>query len=416
MTITWKQNTNPNLITDQLENAKIITKDGNLSFKAFDYDIYSTLLFNILEFPIHISEADAREMISNSIRNHNPTVRITPQSVKDRLNNQEGKFSSLPYKRYVLASKISINPIIKLERIYLGNKQIFVEQNLPSQFNQKPREELLKNASAYVYGEFPKNYSQIRIYVSSQSIYDAADRALESCDFLRGIWNWVINRTFTFRKTLGGNLKPINKIILGPIHTLHYTDGNLIKENIWWYEPGYQGAITPYNPDQENLNVLMKSQVNIRKSINKLHYSNDLTSAFIRYARALDSKDYLSSFLKLWGILEFLTNTHNEPGRDVTVRRVASLYEEREFHVQILKILKEFRNSYVHSGKESNELEFYLVRLKNYVDTMLHFHVTNKFHFASIEKASEFLDITTNKDVFSYQLKLYNYAKKFRHF
>lgn len=415
MTISWKKNTSPNLILDQLQNSKIKNSDGSIKFEAFNYDIFTTILFNILDFPTDISEVDARSMISAGIRNIELSKRITKDNILKELNLLERKYRASPLKRYVLVSSISLNRSIIINRIYLDRNIVVIENNLTNRFISDNWEKLIKKASTSIYADLPKDYSYVRVHVSSQSIYDAANQALDSIDFIRGIWNWVINKTFTYRKTFIGSLNPINKLILGPIHTIHNIEGELLTNNEWWYEPSYLGAIKTYNPNPNDLNILIKSQTNIRKAINRIQYSKDLRSTLIRYTRALDERDMTSSYIKLWGILEFLTDTHHGSSHNVTVKRIASLYEDQNYNSQVLRILKEYRNSYVHSGNETNEIETYLVRLKNYVDTMLHFHITNKFHFKSIENAAEFLDLPASEHELIYKMKLYKYAKTFRH-
>jgi len=123
---------------------------------------------------------------------------------------------------------------------------------------------------------------------------------------------------------------------------------------------------------------------------------HDMESAIIRYTRAFDERDMNTAYMKLWGVLEFLTGTSKNQGY-VTAKRVASLYKFRDFHLVALKILKEFRNSYIHHGKEMNDLGVYLNQLKNYVETLIHFHTTNQFNFKSIAKVAEFFDLPVNE-------------------
>ena len=416
MTISWKQKSNPNLITEQIQNSKIVGDNNTVQFEAFNFNVFKILLYNILDFPPDISEIDARQMIYQGIMNSANKREITPKNILTELNLLEQKFLSLPFQRYVLITSISISRFIKINKIYLHNDIIIFENNLSEPYINDKTKELLKRASSWLFSDLPKDYSNVRIHVSSRSIYNAANQALENVDFIRGIWNWVLNRSTTYRKTYGGMQSPINRIILGPIHTLHRINGDFITPNEWWYEPSYLGAIKTYNPTQDDMNKLYQSQFIIRKKINKLQYLNDIKSAFIRYAKALDERDLTSSYIKLWGILEFLTNTNNGPSHDITVKRASSIYKEREFHFQVLRILKNYRNSYVHSAEETSEIETYLFRLKNYVDSLFTFHINNTFHFESIEKAAEFLDLPVDKKEFKFKLKLYNFAKSFRHY
>ncbi len=413
MAVTWKKGTHPNLITEQLEKIKIIDKDGKISFQGFDFNIFTTLIYNILDFSDEISEIDARNIVTRSVFNTASKKEITPKNLCYEINKLERHFWSLPLKRLVLVSKISISQMIKLNCIHIGNNRIIFNNFLPDKFNTKSRNELIDGASKSTPAKLPTNYSSLRVYVSSRSYQDAANQALDNINFIRGIWNWVLNCSFTFRKTYSGKPEPINKIILGPIHTLHFPDGKLAAPNQWWYEASYWSPVKPFYPNKRELGILYNTQNNIRKRINRLNYSKDIQSTLIRYASALDERDMTSAYVKLWGILEFLTNSNNY---ETLTRRVSRLYQEYEFHKQVLDILRSFRNSYVHSGQETNEIETYLIRLKNYVDSIIRFHILNEFHFNSIEKVAEFLDLPINEKEFKYKFNLYNYAKRFRHY
>lgn len=413
MAIFWQKDKNPNLITERLESIKKEGKDGKYNFTGFDFTIYSTLLYNILCFPPEVSEIDARELITKSIFATVKKKDVTPKNLLFEINRNYENFLSLPQNRYVLVSSISISKFTKFNRIHIGNDRIIFENYLSKKFDTISREKTIEKAINLTCSKFPTDYSYVRIFVSSRSKNDAGIKALNNINFIRGIWNWILNGSPSFRKTFIGDPKPVNRIVLGPIHTLHNYDGKQMDGDEWWYEPNYLGPIKPFKPDEGLLQKLQDSQIRIRRKIKKLKYADDLRDALIRYSIALDDRDMFSAYLQLWGVLEFLTGSSKYNNLE---KRVSSLYKSRDYHRQVLKILKEFRNSYVHAGKESNEIESYLFHLKNYVNLIIHFHITNTFHFDSINDFAEFLDLPSSEKEFKYKLKLYNYAKRIRNY
>jgi hypothetical protein len=302
-----------------------------------------------------------------------------------------------------------------MKGVNIGNSRIIFEKYLSKKFDTQERRKLIEFATKSNYSEIPHDYSFVKVFVTSRTIYDAVNQALEKLDLIRGIWNYIINWSSPYRFTFGGKPNPINKIILGPIHTLQFTDGRLATD-IWWYEPNYFGPIKPYQSNPLDFEKIKHSESNIRKKIDKLNYSTDLDKAIIRYTKALDERDMSNAYLKLWGVIEFLTGTTKGTSHEVIAKRVASLYEYRDFHLHALRILKDFRNSYVHNGEETNELEIYLNQLKNYVESLIQFHLINKFHFKSITQAAEFFDLPTNKEQIKYKIKLYNFMKQYRRY
>ena len=414
MTIKCNNEMYLNLTTKQLEKIKTLSEEGKVSFELFNFDIITTFLYNCFTFPNYVSEYDARDIISKSIYKI-AKEEISQQKLIEEIESQLNQFLSRPIQRYALVALISLSKFQNLNNIYLDNCRLIFENYLSLRFNNQDRKKLLSDAARSTPAEIPDDYSFVRVFVSSRSVFDAANKALENLDIIRGIWNYIINRSFSYRKSFIGKPDPINKIILGPIHTLHDLEGNLACDK-WWYEPNYFGQIKTYNPSKNELNKLKKSEKFVRMRLKNLNYRDEIESAFIRYSKALDERDITSAFLKLWGVLEALTSTTKGTNYEVTAKRVASLYQERDFHYHKLNILKEYRNSYVHSGEEPNEQETYLIQLKNYVESLFQFHLTNKLNFSSIQRAAEFFDITANKKELNYKIRLLNNAKKFRNY
>jgi len=414
MTISWntkKTKLNPAPIIEKLEEARKISDDGKVKFEGGRLRIFGTLIFSMLSFPDCISEIDARRILFEAIFKAGSKDVITSKKLLAELNKLEQKFNALPIQRYALATSISLSLLLKLHNIRQQNSLIIFENSLPKIFRQESSE-LLNKATASLFADLPRDYVAVRVHVSSKTIYDAANKASEKIDFVRGIWNWTINRHIRFRYSSSVKPQPINQIILGPIHTLHKANGVLATTDEWWFEPSYVGAIRPYKPPQEFFDSLYSSLNGIRKKLKIHKYPNDIQNAFIRYTRALDERNYTTAFLKLWSILEFLTDTIGSR-YDVTVRRTAFLYKEREFHYQVLQHLRLRRNLTVHFDKDTSEMKESLFNLKNYVESLISFHINNQYGFESIQEAAEFLSLPYEGNNLNHKIELLKYAKKF---
>ena len=174
------------------------------------------------------------------------------------------------------------------------------------------------------------------------------------------------------------------------MHTLHDQRGMLATET-WWYEPDYREPIKVFTQDSkiEKMSVFLK---NVRGYLKRSKYAEDLKLAIIRYGRALDQVDLEASFLKLWGVLELLTDTVGSSYK-ITVRRASYIWKEREYHKEILSHLRDHRNSSVHAGKENHDVEMCTYQLKRYVELLLEFHLASSFGFQNIAHAAEFMDL-----------------------
>ncbi len=149
----------------------------------------------------------------------------------------------------------------------------------------------------------------------------------------------------------------------------------------------------------------------IRKS-KKLPYKESFEEALLRYNDALDGYDWNNSFIKLWGVLELLTNTLGGPYK-TTIQRVAFLYEDYEVVRQSLEILKEYRNSIIHKGIATGDIQVFIYELKGYVEQLLLFLLNSKFNFSSFEEVAEFCDQPRDTAVLNRKFNIVRNAKKF---
>jgi hypothetical protein len=211
-----------------------------------------------------------------------------------------------------------------------------------------------------------------------------------------------------------GGQEPVNRIALGPLHSLHLPGGELATETIW-FEPTYRAPIKLHRMSQD----WPKVQAFYRKTQRLLkasHYASDLRSAIIRYTRALDDRDWHAAFLKLWAILEALTGTAKDNSYDVTIRRAAFIFSEHDYVTQMLKILRDQRNQLVHASATSGEIEAYLYNIKNVVEALLQFHLANRARFDSVSHAAEFLGLPTAEGALREKHRLAQYALKFKRY
>jgi hypothetical protein len=410
MSVTWNNKEyQPEKVVEKI--ASVRKKNGSLGWDRFEF---AALLYSMLDFSNDIPEIDARGLVTRALLNSDAKAVITSKSIIAEINRLEREYSSLPVEKYVLVSSISINPSWVPKRIRLGSALVIFEKSLPTKFH-KESETQLSLAQLTLFADRPTNYLRVRVCVSAKSIHHAAEQALETLDFIRGIWNWILNRSRPSRRIIfAGKPQPVNSVILGPLHTLHTPDGKLVPSDVWWYEPSYLGEVKLFTPNQNDIERINQAFNVVRKAFKKHKYPEVVHDAIIRYTRALDERDYTTAYLKLWSILELLTDT-GKAGYDTTVKRTAFLFKEREYHLQILKHLKKYRNSSVHLDKENSEIETYLYQLKGYVETLIHFHINNEFGFETIQEAAEFLDLPSDEEVLRNQEKTFKQYVKKRH-
>ena len=404
----WVKDYKPELIAQRMEKTKTISGEGKVSFSGFVHSEHLVLLNSMVELDREVPEVEKRRIISQATFKAGEKGEITSKSILREIGKLEREYLITEKKKYRLVTDISVSRLCQFPKVFFGGSFIVVHARL-NKTSQNSRAKLINEAKYSISGDLPSNYAAVSVSVTARSTAEAADKALNRLDFVRGIWNFWKNRGYDFRRSTGKR-SPVNSILLGPIHTLHKPDGKLASES-WWYEPQYQGPVNLYNK-KTKIENMFKFLASFRSHLGKSNYGSDIMQAVVRYVRALDSRDWDVSFLRLWSVLEFLTGTLMDSYK-VTIRRASYMFSDKEFAFQVLSHLRDYRNKSVHTGSESSDIESLMYQVKRYVEVLIEFHVSNKFRFSSIAAAAEFMNLPTDKGLIDRKIRKLRYAKEF---
>lgn len=408
----WKKNFAPDQIAKKLEDCKKINAQGQLTFRGFEFHEYRILLTEMFDTSEYIPYVEKENIILESIRNVGKRDKITARKLRNEIRRLIQLFETKQEVTYVLISTLSVNKDFKIHRRRINNCTVTFHSKLERNFyNEYDKQK--QAADNHLSWIFPKDYIYSKIYTKAKSPSQATEKALYSLDLLRGIWNLELNRIQSIRISLGGLIKPINKIALGPIETLHLTDGKLATQE-FWYQPEYQQPLAVFN-NSTTISKLFDYEKKVRILIRDHKYKSDIEKLIIRYVQAGDLYNFQDSFIRFWGLLETLTGKKFHTHDDV-IKKTIFLYSntDNEYLRQLLNILKEFRNEAVHLGSNSKNIETLVFILKKFVEALLYFHINNKFKFNSLHEATEFFELTQSQDMFKKQMKRLQNLKKFR--
>jgi len=404
----WRRGYDPGLVAKRIEKTKTVSANGAVSFSGFDHREHVLILSSMLELNTAVPELEQRRILNLAIFAAGAKGVITADSILRHAWTLEAKYLRKPRHKYKLLTDISIARQVAIPRFTLAGVAIMVNARL-NRKTQNHRIESIRNARHSITSDPPTNYSPVCVSVSARSPSEAAEIALDKLDFLRGIWNLSKNRRES-QRTSSGKRAPVNSILLGPIHTLHEEDGKPATDS-WWYEPSYQGPVQNFS-DSQRIESMLKYTENFRVLLKKSNYQSDIVTATLRYVRALDTRDWNDTFLRLWGVLEFLTATQSDSYK-VTIRRAAFMFADRDYVMQMLSHLMNYRNKFVHAGSQSMQIESLMYQLKSYVETLLEFHLHNSVGFVSIADAAEFMDLPSDREEIDERIRKLHCAKKF---
>ena len=404
----WISDYSPHEVAEVFEKAKSIDKNGKVRFQGFAAYDYTVVLNSMVSLNKEIPPLEKIRIISKAKFHAGAKGKITAERLLSEIRNLESEYLRRPLQKYNLVTSISVSRLCKLKRKKVHGCTISFYSFLPKVY-EEGISNIIQHARHSITGEVPTNYMYVKVSVSAKSYEEAADKALDALDLIRGIWNFFENQKQRIRIS-SGKRNPVNKYILGPLHTLHKADGKLATES-WWYGLEYVCQIRPYDPSRV-IGKLYKFESSVRRLIQKSKYSSDINTAILRYTRALDLTNWEDAFLRLWSVLEHLTGTSHDSYK-VTVRRAAFVFGGEKYARQVLTHLKDYRNRAVHSSSENHDIEAYMYQLKRFVEALIKFHLVNKYGFKSLADASRVLDLPCDRRELREKCKTLAYAERF---
>ncbi|OGT02714.1 MAG: hypothetical protein A3F73_14025 [Gallionellales bacterium RIFCSPLOWO2_12_FULL_59_22] len=405
MPISWKKknkNLKPAVILNSIEAIRTVSPEGRISFSGFELDDALPALQSMLEFPPAAIDVDKSVLVWKALSSI--TTKLTPATFESAINTVFTAQNATIDSDYHILTSVSFNPNGLNRRTTIDGSTIrLLDTEFPKKYGSN-RIEAITRAKIPV-DPTPKGYTRGIIHVRAKNPYGAITKALRTIDLQRAILCLLCNYRMEYR---GIEWIPINVVRLGGCHTVHYPDGKMAAETVW-FEPNYTEAPI-YRPAQGS--VLQKNLSNCLRRLFKSNYAAQLSDALLRYVRALDERDQNNAFIKLWGAVEALTSP-GEAKYDLVIRRCSFLYRDTLYHRQILEHLRECRNQSVHAGDQSDSAKIHCYQLQTYFYSLVFFHLANVHEFASLDEANQFLDLPTDKDTLLKQKRMRLKALRF---
>lgn len=403
MHIKWKKKFKPSLILERISSVRTVNPEGGPSAYGFELENCLPVLQSMLEFPSAAEDLDTNSLVwigLNKVRDQ-----LTPDSFLRAINEELSKRLATKENVYLFLTSISIDNRDIPRKLIIDDVEIsFLPGDYPIRF--KSRIELLRADDSPVTPE-PRNYCRLIAKVKAKSPTAAVSKALRAIDLQRALWCLMGNPRIQI--VLGDTgLAPINVVRLGSLHTLHLSDGNPAFDG-FWSEPGFKETKI-FRLNKPNV-VRSNSQWTLRQ-ISLSKYGGCLSTALLRFVRALDESDANTAFLRLWGALESLS-TSGGGNNDSVVSRCSALFRDSDFHRQVLEHLREYRNASVHAGEESDNARIHCYQLQLYFVNLIWFHLRSAKFFRSLDEAKSFLDLPMDKEKLQRQLKLIRKAQRF---
>jgi hypothetical protein len=408
MTIKWKsrKGIDPQALLVRLNQIISIGDGGTVSFKDFDYFDINAALISCIEVPEKIrDDIDVEVLLSGAIRSVALLGALSKDKVIKSINELLREQLSVRPVDYDLLTSLSINGAMPFKTITVGEAQVrILRKSFPR--NYSSRAKIVKESGAG-YAVENSGYMPVIVRVKSRSIQGGAAKAFAALDFIRGVI--VVFSNSGMEISFGNSYKPINKVRLGRIHTLHKRSGEAATD-MFWHDPAFVETKIFTHDKPESFSSDFKSLVS---AIRRCPYYPALMEGVVRYVRALDEADPDVVVVKLWGAIEAIA-IQEDAKYDQVVRRCAFLFDEVEYHRQMLEHLREVRNASAHAGAQSTKAKVACFQMQRYFRTLLVFHGRHAGKFKTLSEANQFLDLPVDKDQLVEKKRLIDEALRFR--
>jgi hypothetical protein len=400
-------------LANRAERSRRGTEDGKVTFEGFDLFVVDSILQGLGLISTEIPDQEQRRIVAQAAFRAGKNGVITGPSLLQALRDGEEEYFKKPARDFVFVSTLSIDRSFARTTIHTLKAKLTIGSPLPKRF-MAARTVALNEARHSLPTVPPTNYIHAIVNVNARGPAEAVDIAMRELDMVRGIWNLHRNQGHGIRMSFGATRKPVNKVLLGPIHTLHNPDGSAADVGTWWYEPNYVSQVEPIKmaDDRERL---MHFTRRTRGAMRVVKYRRVIEDAIIRYSRALDQHDWDTGFMRLWAVIELLTgSTDIHDGSRALIRRAAFLWREHEHATHELRVLKEYRNGYVHASSSNSHVEVYLFVLKKYVEALIHYYLHSATRFNKMEHVLAVLDLPPEAEDLTLRAKLLLRARRLR--
>lgn len=382
-----KKRFKPEVVLKRIASIRTVSSTGECSFASFELHDALPALQSMLEFPAIADEMDKSTIVLHAVASIKGE--LTRDTFLGAVNFQLSKLIAIKEEKYCVLTSISLqSESLPRSIVVEGAKISFCKSGYQKRFIQA-RHDAIKEQRPPI-NDSGREYCRVVVTVHAKSANIAVTKALRALDLLRAALCMSLNPAM---RLASSSWVPTNVVRLGSIHTVHHFKGEVATGTIW-FEPNY----APTSPHRFAGGWTFQQAVaRYFKPLRKCRYRGALMDALLRHVRALDEPNPSVAFIGAWGAVEALA-TPDVGKYDILVKRCSFLFQDGEYHSQLLEHLREYRNRSVHAGDESDKARIHCYQIQLYFRALIDFHLVNISEFVSLADANSFLDLPASRE------------------
>lgn len=379
---------------------------GKIGFSGVAIDDVKSVLPSAFRFHPEIPRLSRRAIVSEACFALAQRSTMTGTALRSTIDRLQRDYLRKEKRLFILTSTVSIpKRQAPSSRTIKGGRVRFF-QVLPKRLRRAETDELRDRIGL---PDAPRDFAALTVEVRARSAADAFEQAIWRVDLLRAMWNLAHNTRTISRWSTGQT--PVNEIRMGPLSVLHTADGTVVPGSLWGEPPWTYSEIAARLGGRWT--TVLKDEAWIRRALRRIQYRESIQDLLVRYTRALDGRDYESTHVKLWSVLEQATGTA-DARYDVTVRRASFLWKDWEHARVVLEGHRRVRNETVHAGSGPEVWEGHLYSLKRFVERLIWFHLQAGTRFSTFAEACNFLELPPSLPDLGRKLELLRWALRMR--
>jgi hypothetical protein len=379
---------NVEIILNEIKNITYLDQNNKLSYNTFQILQLEWMLQMLINFNKSLSNENQKIILRKSLKQLAIDKDYSKNNLIKQINVNYNNHFRKKENIYILLAAISINnlPIRKLK---IGNCILRIHgQQYPKIFRASRNEILVKSKSK---GE-NENYAKVSVKIIGKDYKDAYEIAIEILEVFRSLLCLLLNSTFEIRSAKNYS-KPINKVTLAEILTLHHENGTCTDMDYFHFVQDFK--------ETEVISFQGKKMPNFKNNFSNLirqfnkckpKHQRTIQKALNLYVNAYDESNKYICFLRAWTVLEILTDTDNN---ELVIKRCSSLFsqESKPLSKQVMECLRQYRNEYVHQGGINLDPIVACFNIHHYIFIMIiNFNLKHAGLFKNIKEANLFRD------------------------
>ena len=398
-------------LLDTYEKGKSIDENGLVTFQGMFLMDAPETLESLIDFNPQVPPLERGSILRQALKAAGASGVLTEKSLCEELIRFEGAFLALPRHEFEFVSRISVDLEAACEFQATGGRIRLSREIAPAIADARLRvfsdnHESLRD---------PDKWGWLAMRVVARTYTEAAELGFRQVRALIGGWNHLLllRRRQLFSR--GSRTSP--DIRLGPLQTIHNADGSAAA-NDYWFDQSWQGAGAGWAPKFIGRYQTWDGAINgiqiLLSKVEELDQKFGIAEILGSYQAALEDVDSNSGTLKMWGVLEAITNSANLD-HTKTVARAIAIFGDRESGRLFLDPVRQLRNSFAHRGQESHLAGAMLERARIVVDAHLELLFADGGRFANHDEYGQMLSLPPDPETLRRQVELRRVALELLH-